>query len=86
MGLFNKFVPNRANDSRRVADVNKHIIPTIQNEQPNPTMNYQRNMAEYFLKTERAAQQGPSRHLASGSRMPTPPSTGKMPTPPRKGK
>jgi len=76
MGLFNRFVPNRANDTRRVADVNKNIIPTIQGGRPNPAMHAQRNNAEYFIKTMRAAQQDPY-HFASGSQMPTPPKTGK---------
>jgi hypothetical protein len=47
-----RLVPRREKDTRRVVDVNSHIIPKIENGKPNPHEAATRAMAEHHVKME----------------------------------
>lgn len=56
---------DRSQDSRRIADVDSHIIPSVSNDKPDAHQAARRTMAEHFKASE-------SWNKNSGSRLPSP--------------
>jgi len=69
-----KFIPRREKDTRRVADINAHIVPRIENGQPNKMDVAKRTMSQHFIASEK--QKKAVNSLSNPGSVPPPPLEG----------
>jgi len=66
-----KFIPRREQDTRRKADVDAHIVPQVENGQPNKMDVAKRTMAQHFIASEK--QKKAINNLGNPGAVPPPP-------------